>query len=315
MLSAVTRTAFSLLAGSTVLKKVATAWGLRRSGGGLARRFVAGLTDQEAIEVAARLEHRGLMTTLDLLGEHVASADRALASAREYVALVDAVTQAGISRHLSVKLTQIGLEVDRATAIDNLRRIVDAGAERDVFVRVDMEGSAWTDATLEAVQTLWRIDYRNVGVAIQAALRRSPADIDQLNEMGISVRLVKGAYRERRNVAFTRREEVEEQFLKLMQVLLVNGHRPAIATHDPRMIEATRQFAAQRKIAPDAFDFELLYGIRRDLQRSLANDGHRVRIYVPYGREWYPYFMRRLGERPANIAFVLRSLVAEEREP
>lgn len=313
MLTAVFRAAFSLLAGSTILKKAAAAWGLRRSGG-LARRFVAGLTEDDAIEVATRLESRGLTTTIDMLGEHVTSSDKALAAAREYVALVGAVTEAGISRHLSVKLTQIGLEIDRATAIDNLRRIVDAGVEPGVFVCVDMEGSAWTDSTLEAVRTLWSIGYRNVGVAIQAALRRSAADIEQLNALGMSVRLVKGAYREHRRVAFTRREDVERQFADLMQVLLTDGHQPAIATHDPQLIEQTRQFASERGISPDAFEFELLYGIRRDLQRSLADAGHRVRVYVPYGREWYPYFMRRLGERPANLAFVLRSLVAEDRE-
>ena len=311
MIGALTRGAFSLLAGSSVLKKAATRYGLRRTGG-LARRFVAGEACEDAIEVVRRLEERGLTTTIDLLGESVSSGDRALAAAREYVALIQAASAPGTDRGVSVKLTQIGLVIDRATAIDNLRRVVDAAVEPGFFVRVDMEGSAWTEQTLETVETLWSIGYRNVGVAIQSALRRSAADVARLNALGMSVRLVKGAYREPRSVAFTKKEDVDRQFGDLMEALLASGHRPAIATHDPTLIARTRRFAEARGIAPEAFEFELLYGIRRDLQQALARDGYRVRVYVPYGREWYPYFMRRLGERPANIAFVLKSLVSED---
>jgi len=315
MIGALARATFSLLAGSSLLKKAASRYGLRRTGG-IARRFVAGETAAEAIAAVRQLEARGLLATIDLLGESVTSSEQAVAAAREYVALIETAAAAGVaSRSLSVKLTQIGLAVDRATAIDNLRRIVDAGVEPGFFVRVDMEGSAWTENTLDTVETLWSIGYRNVGVAIQAALRRSPADVERLNALGMSIRLVKGAYREPRGVAHRRREDVERAFAELMETLLVGGHRPAIATHDPRLIERTRQLADARGIARDAFEFELLYGIRRDLQHSLVRDGYQVRVYLPYGTEWYPYFMRRLGERPANVAFVLKSLVSEESVP
>jgi proline dehydrogenase len=252
--------------------------------------------------------------TLDLLGERVTSMAAALEAAKAYVALVDATVEAGTSRSISVKLTQIGLEIDRATAIDNLRRILEAGVEPGCFVRVDMEGSAHTEETFTTVETLWSIGYRNVGVAVQAALRRSAEDVKRLNDLGMSIRLVKGAYREPRSVAFVRREEVDEQFRLLTEQVLTAGHTPAIATHDPDLIEHARRFAETNGLAKDRFEFEFLYGIRRDLQLSLARDGHRVRVYVPYGREWFPFFMRRLGERPANVWFVLQNLFAERTD-
>ena len=312
MLGLVTRGTFSMLASSSLLARAASRYGMRH-GNSLARRFVAGEVYDDAIAASRVLERQGLAVTLDLLGERVASTDAALAAARAYVDLVNAVTSAGISRSVSVKLTQIGLDIDIATTIDNLRRILEAGQEPGFFVRVDMEGSAHTDATLDAVSTLWGIGYRNVGVAVQASLRRSAADISRLNEMGMSVRLVKGAYHEPRRIAFARKDEVNEQFGLLMEQLLTHGHQPAIATHDPMLIERTRAFATSHGIGPEAYEFEFLYGIRRDLQLALSRGGQRVRIYVPYGREWFPYFMRRLGERPANIAFLLKSLLSEER--
>lgn len=312
MLAALSRGTFSLLAGSALLRRAASRYGMRGVGG-IARRFVAGERCDDAIAAALALEREGLTSTLDLLGESVTSTDSALAATHEYVELVAAVAAAGIDPGISVKLTQMGLDVDRATAIDNLRRIVEAARETGCFVRVDMEGSAHTAETLEAVETLWSIGYRNIGVAIQAALRRSPDDVKRLNELGVSVRLVKGAYREPKSVAFVRKEEVDSQFARLMETLLVDGHRPAIATHDPALLAHTRTFAAAHRIDLASFDFELLFGIRRDLQLALARDHYRVRIYVPYGREWFAYFMRRLGERPANVAFVLRNLAAEQR--
>ena len=236
MIGAIARGTFSLLAGSTLLKKAASRYGLRRKRG-LARRFVAGETADEAIAVVRQLEARGLAATIDLLGESVTSSERAVAAARAYVSLIEAAAAAGVSRSLSVKLTQVGLAIDRATAIDNLRRIVDAGVEPGFFIRVDMEGSAWTEQTLDTVETLWSIGYRNVGVAIQAALKRSRADVERLNALGMSIRLVKGAYHEPRSVAFTREEDVEREFAALMETLLTSGHQPAIATHDVALIE------------------------------------------------------------------------------
>ncbi len=310
MLSVLTRVTFSMLAGSVLLKKAASRAGMR-SRRSPARRFVAGESSDDAIDVAKALEGRGLTVTLDLLGEKVTSATAALDAAKAYVALVGEATAAGISRGISVKLTQIGLDIDRATAIDNLRRIVDAGVEPGFFVRVDMEGSTYTADTIAAVETLWSIGYRNVGVAIQSALRRSTDDVTRLNELGVSVRLVKGAYREPRSAAFVHKEEVDASFRQLTERLLTMGSSPAIATHDPALIEYARRVAAEHGIPPDRFEFEFLYGIRRDLQLSLVREGYRVRVYVPYGREWFPYFMRRLGERPANVWFVVKNLFAE----
>jgi proline dehydrogenase len=310
MLAAVTRVTFSLLAGSVLLRKAAARYGLRKPGSA-ARRFVAGEHRDDAIAAARGLEAQGLATTLDLLGEQVTSSTAALEAVGGYVDLIGAMADGGISRSISVKLTQIGLDVDRATAIDNLRRILEAAAEPTCFVRVDMEGSDYTADTLTTVETLWNIGYRNLGVAIQSALRRSEDDVRRMNDLGISVRLVKGAYRESRSVAWVRTEDVERQFRALAEALLTHGHAPAVATHDPDLIAHTRRIAESSGVAPDRFEFEFLYGIRRDLQLALARDGYRVRIYVPYGREWFPYFMRRLGERPANVAFVLKNLVSE----
>ena len=312
MLATVSRGAFSLLASSALLKKAATHYGLRGPGS-LARRFVAGETHTDAIAAAHALEQLGLSVTLDLLGERVTTMATALEATRAYVALIGAAAEAGVPRGISVKLTQIGLDIDRATAIDNLRRVVEAGVEPGFFVRVDMESSAHTGDTFTTVETLWSIGYRNVGVAIQSALRRSAADVDRMNALGMSVRLVKGAYREPRSVAFVRKDEVNEQFRHLTERLLRFGHMPAIATHDPALVDHARRFADSNGIGRDRYEFEFLYGLRRDLQLSLSRDGHPVRIYVPYGREWFPYFMRRLGERPANVAFVLKSLVSEQR--
>ncbi|ODS53676.1 MAG: hypothetical protein ABS36_13710 [Acidobacteria bacterium SCN 69-37] len=310
MIATIFRLFFSMLASSALLKAAASRIGIRgrRSP---ARRFVAGETHDEAIAAVEAIEARGLTVTIDRLGEQVTSSAAALEAARAYVDLIGEATPGRVSRGLSVKLTQIGLDVDRATAIDNLRRVVEAAVEPGIFVRVDMEGATYTDDTLDTVETLWSIGYRNVGVAIQAALRRSGDDIRRLNALGMSVRLVKGAYRESRRIAFVRADDVDAEFRRLTELLLTEGHRPAIATHDPDLIAHARQVATARAIALDQFEFEFLYGLRRDLQTSLARDGYAVRVYVPYGREWFPYFMRRLGERPANIWFVVKNLFAE----
>jgi proline dehydrogenase len=313
MIAALSRGTFSLLASSVLLKKAATRYGLRGPGSP-ARRFVAGERCEDAIATARSLEQSGLHVTLDLLGERVTSLAAALDAAKAYVALIEAAAAAGISRSISVKLTQIGLDIDRATAIDNLRRILEAGVEPGFFVRVDMEGSAHTEETFTVIETLWSIGYRNVGVAVQAALRRSAEDVTRLNALGVSIRLVKGAYREPRAVAFVRKEEVDARFRQLTEAVLTSGHMPAIATHDPDLIAHARQFADARGLGRDRFEFEFLYGIRRDLQLALAREGYGVRVYVPYGREWFPYFMRRLGERPANVAFVLRHLFSERTD-
>ncbi len=198
--------------------------------------------------------------------------------------------------------------------MDNLRRILDAATPGEFFVRIDMENSPYTDATLEALHTVWDIGYRNVGTVIQSCLKRSTKDVEHLNTMGVRVRLVKGAYREPREVAFQQKAEVDAAFVELTHLLLQKGTYPAIATQDPAMITATKTFAEQHGIARTAFEFQMLYGIRRDLQASLAGEGYPFRVYVPFGTEWFPYFMRRLGERPANVGFVLRGLLRDKKK-
>jgi len=308
---ALSKATFSALASNGVLQKLASRFGMRRPNG-FARRFVAGETMDEAIVCASRLEREGLTVTLDHLGEKVTSREAATAATKDYMAIVQAAADAGISRNVSVKLTQLGLDIDRATSVDNIRRVLDVASKADFFVRIDMESSVYTEQTFETFDTLWGIGSRNIGMVIQAYLRRSPEDVKRLNAMGARVRLVKGAYSERKDVAFQEKEEVDRAFVDLMQVLLTEGTYPAIATHDPAMIEATTRFAAERHIDKQAYEFQMLYGIRRDLHRSLSAAGHPFRVYVPFGTDWFPYFMRRLGERPANVGFVVKSLFREQ---
>ncbi|HUR34548.1 MAG TPA: proline dehydrogenase family protein [Vicinamibacterales bacterium] len=280
-----------------------------RSESGFARRFIAGETVDEAIAAARAIESRGLLQTLDYLGESVSSLAEADAATRDYLRVADAITRAGIIRNLSLKLTQLGLDVDRATAVDNLRRILEKA--EGFFIRIDMESSAYTQVTLDIFELLWEHGHRNIGVVLQADLYRTEADEERMGRLGARVRLVKGAYRESKSVAYQNKADVDAQYAKLVCRLLDRGHYPAIATHDIKMITVAREHAAKLGLGRDAFEFQMLYGIRRDLQQSLAAEGYRVRIYVPFGRQWFPYFMRRLGERPANIGFVLRGLAAD----
>lgn len=310
MLDALSKAFFSILAGSHTLKHAASRYGMRRPDS-FARRFVAGEQVADAIAAAQVLEQNGLAVTLDLLGESVSSTEAAGDATRAYLSTIQDIERGGISRNISLKLTQLGLGVDRATSVDNLRRVLDAAGKQGFFVRIDMENSPYTAQTLETFETTWGIGYRNVGVVLQSYLRRSMSDARRMIALGVPVRLVKGAYREPRGVAFQRKAEVDAAYLSLMEVLMREGKSPAIATHDPNMIEATRQFAAAHGIGKELFEFQMLYGIRRDLQAQLTNQGYRVRVYVPFGREWFPYFMRRLGERPANASFVLKSLMRE----
>jgi proline dehydrogenase len=310
MLQAVSKTFFSLLAGSQSLKRIASRYGMRARGG-FARRFIAGETVEEAIDAARQIQANGLHVTLDYLGESVASIAAADAATRAYLAVVDTIVASGIERNISLKLTQLGLTIDRATCVDNLRRILDGTAAKDFFVRIDMENAPYTGVTLDVFETMWQQGYRNVGVVLQSYLPRSEEDAARMNALGARVRLVKGAYNEPREAAYQSKADVDASFVRIMRVLLTGGFYPAIATHDPAMIGATRAFAAERGIDPANYEFQMLYGIRRDLQTGLTSDGLRVRVYVPFGREWFPYFMRRLGERPANIGFVIRGVLAE----
>ena len=310
MLQAVSKTFFHLLAGSQPLKKLASRYGMRARGG-FARRFIAGESVEEAIEAAREIQRNGLMVTLDYLGESVASIAAADAATRTYIGVLERIAAAGIERNISLKLTQLGLTIDRATCVDNLRRILDVATAKEFFVRVDMEDSPFTAVTLEVFETMWQQGYRNVGIVLQSYLPRSEADAARMNELGARVRIVKGAYNEPKDAAYQAMADVDAAFVRIMQLLLTHGTCPAIATHDPAMIDATRAFAAAHGLDASKYEFQMLYGIRRDLQNSLIRDGLRVRVYVPFGREWFPYFMRRLGERPANIGFVIRGIMSE----
>jgi proline dehydrogenase len=312
MLDSASKAFFHLLARSQTLKHLASRYGTRDPDS-FARRFIAGESVDAAIDAARGLERRGLMHTLDLLGESVTTLDAAEAATREYLAVVDAVARAGIGRGLSLKLTQLGLDVDKATAVDNLRKILERAEPAEFFIRVDMESSAYTDVTIEIFETLWRQGHRRIGLVLQAALRRSEADLARLIALGASVRLVKGAYQEPKNVAYQKKADVDAAYARMLRTLLVEGQQPAIATHDPAMIDLAAREARARGIGADRFEFQMLYGIRRDLQAQLVADGYHVRVYIPFGREWFPYFMRRLGERPANVIFVIRSVVGEKR--
>ena len=301
---------FYALSRSGALKRLASKYGMA-SPDSFARRFIAGETIDEAIQAARVLQARGFLLTLDYLGESVRSIDEAAAATREYVRLIDVIVAAGIERNLSLKLTQLGVDVDRATCVDNLRRILDPAQRHGFFVRIDMENSPYTQVTLDVFETMWQQEYRNLGVALQSGLYRTEKDVRRMNELGARVRLVKGAYKEPASAAYPKKKDVDVAFERLMRLLLDGGTYPAIATHDEALIAATRAYAAERGVARDRFEFQMLYGIRRDLQSELAKDGYLMRIYVPFGRQWFPYFMRRLGERPANVAFVVRGILRE----
>jgi proline dehydrogenase len=310
MIDAASKAFFHLLARSRSLQRLASRYGLATPTS-FARRFIAGESTDEAIVAARALESRGLTQTLDYLGESVSSAAAADQATREYLEVIDDVVKAGIGRNLSLKLTQLGLDLDRVTAIDNLRRILEPATTHGFFVRIDMENSPYTEVTLEIFETLWGLGYRNLGVVLQSALYRTEADLERALKIGARVRLVKGAYKEPASVAHQLKADVDRAYIRLMEALLTRATFPALATHDEAIIAHAREFTERENIAKDRFEFQMLYGVRRDLQNALVSAGYGVRVYVPFGRQWFPYFMRRLGERPANVGFVLKSMLRE----
>lgn len=273
----------------------------------LATRFVAGETLDQALCVARDLNREGITVTLDHLGESVNSLDEAAAARDVYLHTLDAIQPSGVQGNVSLKLTQFGIDLSAQECRSNVERLVARAAEYGSFVRVDMESSEYTDRTLDLVRDL-HAKHASVGTVIQAYLFRSKADIEDLCERGIRVRLCKGAYLEPATVAFPNKPDVDGNYIDLMKLLLDRGTYPAIATHDPKMIDATKAYVAAKRFARDRFEFQMLYGIRRDLQRELIAEGYRVRLYVPFGEAWYPYYMRRMAERPANVLFILRNL-------
>jgi proline dehydrogenase len=301
---------FLALSRSESLRGVAVRFGPARA---MARRFVAGETLTEAITAVQALNGEGLLATLDHLGENILSEIEARDATTELLDLLGALEASGAGAGVSVKLTQLGLDLCPALAAENLERVVVRAAQAHRFVRIDMESSDYVQVTLDLFAGLWE-RHRNIGVVIQSYLYRSDADIARLVEMGASVRLVKGAYDEPPEVAYPDKAGTDASFVRLLEMLLgprarANGVFPAIATHDPKLIDWAREYTRRQDIPRDRFEFQMLYGVRRELQRQLAADGYRVRAYVPYGQQWYPYFMRRLAERPANLLFLLRNLL------
>lgn len=278
----------------------------------LVSRFVAGEHVDEAIAAIQQLNIRGMQATLDFLGESVHSREAASAAALQYIALLHAINRAGVNSHASLKLTQMGLDVDAELCQRNVERIVAQAQSFNNFVRIDMEASSYTQQTLDMFQGIYA-KHKNVGIVIQAYLYRSKDDIQMLNALGARVRLCKGAYNEPADVAFPQKADTDNNFITLMQLLLSEGNYPAIATHDERMINATISYAQRHGISAERFEFQMLYGVRRDLQARIIRDGYRLRIYVPYGEEWYPYLMRRMAERPANLIFILSGVIREQR--
>ncbi|NDD63801.1 MAG: proline dehydrogenase [Acidobacteria bacterium] len=273
----------------------------------LPRRFIAGEEIRDAIGVIERLNRDGLIATFDHLGENTTSRAEAEADVAEYLRVLDLIAESGVRSNISIKLTQLGLDIDEEFCFQNVRQLVSAAAGYGNFVRIDMEDSTRTDATLRVFHRVYD-EHRNVGIVLQACLRRTSDDLAAVIARGARVRLCKGAYYEPPAVAFQDKLEVDENYLQLMKTMLRSGIYHAFATHDERMISAVRTFAAKLGLSRDAFELQMLYGIRRDLQQQLVQDGYQVRVYVPYGRFWYPYFMRRLAERPANVWFVLSNL-------
>jgi proline dehydrogenase len=283
---------------------------------GLARkfasRFVAGETVEQAVEAARGLGKRGITPSLDLLGESVEIEAEAVAARDQYLVMLDRMATQGVEVNVSVKLTQMGLDIDEDLCYVNMTSILDKAKELRGFVRLDMEGSAYTQRTLDFFsQRLFSTYGAYCGVVIQSALRRSEQDIDDLIGMKARVRLCKGAYLESPAVAFPDKADVDKNYVLLMERLLLQGNYPGIATHDEAILKHARQFVRRQNIGAERFEFQMLYGVRRDLQSRLRQTGYNIRVYIPFGTQWYPYLMRRLAERPANIAFILGNLIKE----
>jgi proline dehydrogenase len=273
----------------------------------LARRFIAGETKQEAVAAVRKLNEMGMKTSLDILGENVTSKEMARSLADHYIDVLETISSEKITANVSVKLTQMGLDISDEFCYENVGRIIKAAKELGNFVRIDMEGSDYTERTLQLVYR-WAEEFDNLGAVIQSMLYRSENDIRELNERGIKVRLCKGAYREPASVAYPKKDQVNSNFIALMKLLLDSGLFHAIGTHDNAMISATKKYADEKNIGKDRFEFQMLYGINRTAQMELVSEGYGMLVYVPFGTHWFPYYYRRLRERKENVLFILKHL-------
>jgi proline dehydrogenase len=277
-----------------------------------ARRFVAGETIDDALAAVRELNARGITASLDLLGESVTNDAEARSARDEYLKILDRIRQAKADANVSVKLTAMGLDIDHELCVGIMQDILTRAQAYDTFVRIDMESSEYTDITLKLFEDRLYPTYKaNVGVVLQSYLYRTFADVEHMNSLRARVRICKGAYKEPVKVAYPDKKDVDANYIKCMRELTLKGNYPGVATHDPAMINETKRWAKEKGITPDRFEFQMLYGVRRDLQEALVKEGWRVRCYVPFGTQWYPYLMRRLAERPANVAFITGNVIRE----
>jgi proline dehydrogenase len=271
---------------------------------GVSRRFVAGEKLDEAIEATRVLNQRGMHVSLDHLGENVSEAREARSATQDFITALDTIKQTGVDANISIKLTALGLDISQQLCEENVCTLLEHANKYSIFVRIDMEGSAYTEQTIDIALRMHK-QFEHMGTVIQSCLYRSKKDVEQLIAQGVRVRLVKGAYKEPDTIAMQDKRDVDRSYVQLMMMLLSRGNYPAIATHDEAIINATCKYARDRGISKEAFEFQMLYGIRRDLQEKLVGQGYNMRIYVPYGSQWYSYLMRRMAERPANLVFVM----------
>jgi proline dehydrogenase len=301
------RAFFIALSESRALRNVAER---SRIGRRMSGRFVAGMSVEEALQATVATNQKGMSVSVDNLGENVTNLEEARHSAQLYHDMLNELEKRKLNANVSLKLTHMGLDVDEHVAKQIADEVVAHAARIDNFVRIDMEGSAYTQKTLDFVRDLHRRpgNAGHVGAVIQAYLHRSQRDVEELCAEGIRIRLCKGAYKEPAEIAYQDKAEVDANFVRLMKIMLKSGVYHGIATHDPKMIDATIEFARAENISPKSFEFQMLYGVRRDLQEQLVKDGWGMRVYIPFGTEWYPYLMRRLAERPANAIFILKNV-------
>ena len=301
------RNALIYLSESKTAKAVVTKTPLRR----MSKRFVPGEKVDDFLRAASEANAISLEVTGNYLGESEHDERTAKDAMEAYLKILDGIVARGLKGNISVKPTQVGLEIGKDFLKENIRPLLDKAEEAGVFVRWDMESSDWTQATLDPFEEMWAEGYQNMGVVLQSYLLRTMDDAKRMNELGVRVRLCKGAYAEPPEVAFQDKEEVDRNFVEVSKLLLVDGNYPALATHDDAIIDTLKKFVSEEGIGPERFEFQMLHGVRRDLQQELRNEGYNVRVYVPFGISWYPYLMRRLAERPANMLFFVGSVIQE----
>jgi proline dehydrogenase len=299
------RSGLLAIAGNKAAEAFALKYGLRLG----ANKFVAGETLQEALDQIEALNKKGIVATLDHLGEGITRLFEADEFREEYLRLLDGIDSTGVDSNVSLKPTQMGLALDAEAGYQNIRAIVAKAKESNNFVRIDMEDTPYTDSTIDMMRRLHEEGLTNVGTVIQAYLYRTEADIQKLTDENFNLRLVKGAYKEPKDLAYPELKDVDENFKRIIKARLLAGAYTGVATHDDKIIDFTKQLVKENNISMDIFEFQMLYGVRMQLQEELAKEGYKVRCYVPYGRMWYPYFVRRLAERPANLAFVIKNMV------